>query len=142
MVSAPATGGLEGPEQVGAPVLPARRYREIRSARYPLGLPDRSDATVYVIGQGRALRAPALQQLMRRLAEGSGGRAFFSDNDARLQGIFEEIVDDLRHQYLLAYPAADHARDGEWHRIRVDVPGRNYAVRARLGYRIARADPK
>jgi hypothetical protein len=46
VVSAPATGGIEGPEQVDAPLLPARRYREIRSARYPLGLPDRSDETV------------------------------------------------------------------------------------------------
>lgn len=103
---------------------------------------EASDATVYMIGQGRALRAPALQQLMRKLAEGSGGRAFFSGNDARLEAIFEEIVQDLRHQYLLGYPAPDHARDGEWHRIRVEVPGRDYAVRARLGYRIARSDPK
>jgi len=103
---------------------------------------EASDATVYMIGQGRALRATALQQLMRQLAQGSGGRAFFSDNDARLETIFEEIVDDLRHQYLLAYPAPDHARDGEWHRIRVEVPGHDYSVRARAGYRIARPDPK
>lgn len=103
---------------------------------------EASDATVYMIGQGRALRARALQQLMRQLSEGSGGRAFFSDNETRLQAIFEEIIDDLRHQYLLAYPAPDHARDGQWHRLRVEVPGHNYAVRARLGYRIPRPDPK
>jgi Ca-activated chloride channel homolog len=103
---------------------------------------EASDATVYMIGQGRALRAPALQQLMRQLAQGSGGRAFFSDNDAALETIFQDIVEDLRHQYLLAYPAPDHARDGQWHRIRVEVPGRGYAVRARLGYRIARPEPQ
>jgi Ca-activated chloride channel family protein len=103
---------------------------------------ESSDATVYVIGQGRALRAPALQQLMRQLAEGSGGRAFFSDNDARLETIFQDILEDLRHQYLLAYPAPDDARDGQWHRIRVEVPGRGYSVRARLGYRIAKPDSK
>ena len=103
---------------------------------------EASDATVYMIGQGRALRAPALQHLMRRLAQGSGGRAFFSDNDAALETIFQDIIEDLRHQYLLAYPAPDHARDGNWHRIRVDVPGRGYNVRARLGYRIARPDPQ
>ena len=103
---------------------------------------ESSDATVYMIGQGRALHAKALQQLMRQLAQGSGGRAFFSDNDARLEAIFEEIIEDLRHQYLLGYPAPDHARDGEWHRIRVEVPGHDYSVRARLGYRIARPDPK
>jgi Ca-activated chloride channel family protein len=107
-----------------------------------LGRAEASDATVYMIGQGRALKAPALQQLMRQLAQGSGGRAFFSDNDARLEAIFQEIVEDLRHQYLLAYPAPDHARDGQWHRIRVEIPDRGYSVRARLGYRIARPNPQ
>jgi Ca-activated chloride channel family protein len=103
---------------------------------------ESSDATVYMIGQGRALRAPALQQLMRQLAQGSGGRAFFSADDDKLETVFQQIVEDLRHQYLLAYPAPDHARDGQWHRIRVEVPGRGYSVRARLGYRIARPDPQ
>ena len=107
-----------------------------------LGRAEASDATVYMIGQGRALKAPVLQQLMRQLAQGSGGRAFFSDNDARLEAIFHEIVEDLRHQYLLAYPAPDHARDGQWHRIRVEIPDRGYSVRARLGYRIARPNPQ
>jgi Ca-activated chloride channel family protein len=103
---------------------------------------ESSDATIYMIGQGRALKATPLQQLMRQLAAGSGGRAFFTDQDRKLEVIFQEIVDDLRHQYLLAYPAPDGARDGEWHRIRVDVPGRGYQVRARQGYRLARRNPQ
>ena len=103
---------------------------------------ESSDATVYVIGQGRALQAPALQKLMRQLAEGSGGRAFFTNQDTKLESIFQEIVEDLRHQYLLGYAAPDHARNGEWHRIRVDVPGRGHQVRARLGYRLARRNPQ
>jgi Ca-activated chloride channel family protein len=107
-----------------------------------LGRAEASDAAVYMIGQGRALKAPALQQMMRQLAQGSGGRAFFSDNEARLEAIFQEIIEDLRHQYLLVYPAPDHARDGQWHRIGVEIPGRGYSVRARLGYRIARPDPQ
>jgi hypothetical protein len=40
--------GTPAAGEVGRPSrsLDARHYREIRSARYPLGLPDRSDATV------------------------------------------------------------------------------------------------
>ena len=47
MADEPAAGGVGGPaaSRRDAP-LEARHYREIRSARYPLGLPDRSDATV------------------------------------------------------------------------------------------------
>jgi Ca-activated chloride channel family protein len=103
---------------------------------------ESSDATVYVIGQGRALKAPALQKLMRQLAEGSGGRAFFTNEETKLESIFQEIIEDLRHQYLLGYPAPDNARNGEWHKIRVDVPGRGHQVRARLGYRLARRNPQ
>jgi len=103
---------------------------------------EASDATIYMIGQGRALRAATLQQLMKQLAAGSGGRAFFSDDETKLDGIFHEIVEDLRHQYLLAYAPPDHARDGEWHRIRVEVPAQNYSVRARLGYRLVKRNPQ
>jgi VWFA-related protein len=103
---------------------------------------ESSDATIYMIGQGRALQAAALQQLMKQLAAGSGGRAFFSDDAAKLEGIFQQILDDLRHQYVLAYPPPASARDGEWHRIRVEVPGRDYSVRARQGYRLVKRNPQ
>ena len=102
---------------------------------------EASDATIYMIGQGRALKATSLQRLMQQLAAGSGGKAFFTDQDRKLEAIFQDIVEDLRHQYLLAYPAPDTLRNGEWHRIRVEVPGRNLQVRARLGYRLARRNP-
>ena len=59
-----------------------------------------------MIGQGRAIERHNLQQLMRRLTSVSGGRAFFSAQASKLETVFEEILEDLRHQYLLAYPAA------------------------------------
>ena len=103
---------------------------------------EASDATIYMIGQGRALKTTALQQLMQRLATGSGGRAFFTDQDTKLEAVFEEILAELRNQYVLAYPAPDNARNGEWHAIRVEVPGRGYTVRARLGYRLEQRNPQ
>jgi len=103
---------------------------------------EASDATIYVIGQGQALKNTVLQQLMQRLAAGSGGRAFFTAQDTKLESIFEDILADLRHQYVLAYPAPATARNGEWHAIRVEVPDRGHAVRARLGYRLARRNPQ
>ena len=98
--------------------------------------------TMYMIGQGRALKATALQQLLRQLARESGGRAFFSDQETKLEAIFDEILQDLRHQYLLSYAAPAHARDGAPHRIKVEVPNTGYNVRARLGYRLGTKDPQ
>jgi VWFA-related protein len=97
-----------------------------------------SDATIYAVGQGRAVNTPALQALMRKLATGSGGRAFFTEDPSRLDAIFEEILDDLRHQYLLSYPAPEDIRDGAFHTIRVEAGGGKYHVRARQGYRLSR----
>jgi Ca-activated chloride channel homolog len=95
-----------------------------------------SDATIYAIGQGRAVKSSELQRIMKQLSTVSGGRAFFTENAERLDAIFNEILDDLRHQYLLSYPAPNNERDGAWHRIRVEVTGGHH-VRARQGYRLA-----
>ena len=96
-----------------------------------------SDATIYVIGQGRAIRARDLQSILTRFATLSGGRAFFTEDVSRLDRFFEEILEDLSNQYLLSYPYPDLERDGQWHRIRVEVEG-GYHVRTRPGYRLMR----
>ena len=41
---------------------------------------EASDATIYVIGQGRAIRAPELQTILRRFATISGGQHFFTED--------------------------------------------------------------
>ena len=97
-----------------------------------------SDATIYAIGQGRAVEAPALQALMKRIASVSGGRAFFSGDVARLDAVFSDILEDLRNQYLLSYPAPDGRRTDQWHTIKVEVAGGRHTVRARQGYRLSR----
>lgn len=97
---------------------------------------EESDATIYAIGQGRATQNSELQTLMRRMAARSGGRAFFTHDKSQLDGIFNEILEDLRNQYLIAYPAPASTRDGKWHEIKVVVNSGKYKVRAREGYRL------
>lgn len=96
-----------------------------------------SDATIYAIGQGRAVGSPDLQKLLRRLATVSGGRSFFTENHVTLETSFGEILEDLRSQYLLAFVPSSSVRDGSWHKIRVEVAGGHH-VRARQGYRLTR----
>ena len=95
-----------------------------------------SDATIYAIGQGRAVQALALQTLLKQVSSGSGGRAFFSDDLSKLDAVFAEILDDLRNQYLLSFPAPDTSAGAEWHTIKVEVAGGKHSVRARQGYRL------
>jgi VWFA-related protein len=95
---------------------------------------ESSDALVYAIGQGRAPSVQELKKILERLAEKSGGRAFFEDLDG-LDGVFRDIIADLSNQYLLGYVPKDASRDSRWRELKVEVPGTGYDVRARRGYR-------
>ncbi len=95
---------------------------------------EMSDVVLYAIGQGRASTAKELKSVLERLAQRSGGRAFFEDADA-LDSVFGSILEELAAQYLLGFAPTDDTPDGSWHPITVEVPGRSYQVRARQGYR-------
>jgi VWFA-related protein len=96
---------------------------------------EASDVVLYPIGQGRAPKLEALKRVLERLAQKSGGRAFFENLD-ELDGVFSKIVEELSNQYLLGYPRPDSVNDGRWRKIRVEIPGRNVKVRTRQGYRV------
>jgi len=96
-----------------------------------------SATPVYVIAQGKGIREQRLKQVLDRIAGVSGGRAFYTDRIEQLAGVFAEIGEDLASQYLLAYAPGETVQDGSWRTIRVEVPAahKQYAVRARQGYR-------
>jgi VWFA-related protein len=93
-----------------------------------------SDVTLYMIGQGRGVTLDQLKRVMERLAEPTGGRAFFTDSIDELHDAFTELLDELSNQYLLGYTSTNTKRDEAWRRIKVDVDGQ-HDVRARQGYR-------
>jgi Ca-activated chloride channel homolog len=83
------------------------------------------------------------RETLKRLAEATGGRAFFPDGAAGVSEAFERIALELRHQYSIGYRPSNFAADGRWRRVRVWVtppPGvRRLHVRAKEGYF---ADPR
>lgn len=97
---------------------------------------ERSDAVVYTIGLGRGTREDALKRILETLATTSGGRAFMTERAERLDRAFSQILDELGHQYLVAYSPSNARRDGTWRKIEVTVDG-GHTVRARQGYRAA-----
>ena len=102
---------------------------------------EASDATIYMIGQGRALQASALQQLMKQLAAGSGGRAFFSDEDSEARDDLPGNRRGSPSPVLLGIPRPTTRATAESHRIRVEVPGRGTSARPD-GYRMSRNKPQ
>ena len=68
---------------------------------------------------------------LRSLANWTGGELFISSAPAHASVSARQIVDELRHQYVLAFAAS--ARPG-WHPLEVRARNRNLVVRARAGY--------
>jgi len=74
-------------------------------------------------------------EILKSLAEETGGRAFFPYHVDDLDQSFQDISEELRNQYSLAYNPMNHAFDGRYHRIRVETPEhKGFQVRARRGY--------
>jgi VWFA-related protein len=73
--------------------------------------------------------------ILKDLAEETGGRAFFPYHVDDLDQSFQDIGDELRNQYSIAYNPTNYQLDGKYHKIRIEVPEhKGYQVRARRGY--------
>ncbi len=59
--------------------------------------------------------------LINKLASETGGRAFFPESVADLPQIANEIVRDLRTQYVIAYNPTNKTQDGSYRAIKVTV---------------------
>jgi VWFA-related protein len=97
---------------------------------------EASDVTLYMIGQGRGLTLDALKKVLERLSRPTGGRALFTDSIDELHDAFNDLLDELSHQYLLGYPPTNDVRDNTLRRIKVTLDG-PYQIRARQSYRAA-----
>jgi Ca-activated chloride channel homolog len=75
---------------------------------------------------------------MTELAEASGGRSLSPRGRTfELANICNEIVKNLKNQYLIGYRSTNDARDGKWRNVRVKLDPPNSVklnVRSRTGY--------
>jgi VWFA-related protein len=98
--------------------------------------------TIYTVdvtpigGQVASQRPQEVQArgVLRGLAEKSGGRFFSSKGGADLNEAFTQIVDEIGHQYTIAYSSTNAKRDGTWRKIGVSCARRDVKLRARDGY--------
>jgi Ca-activated chloride channel family protein len=89
-----------------------------------------STATVYAIGLGANVDHEALQ----RVADASGGAAYFPADVAALPDEYRRVVDDLRRRYVVTYTSTNAARDGNWRSVRIVARSPGFVIRSRGGY--------
>ena len=70
---------------------------------------------------------------LRSLADGTGGRSIILNSLGELLSAYEDIANELKSQYALAYRPSDPAKPGEWRKIEVRAKGAK-EVRTKPGY--------
>ena len=76
----------------------------------------------------------ASERNLSELTRSTGGRLYRPQSFAALGGLYNEIADELRHQYALYYTPTSPARDGRFRRVKVEVPTRDCEISTRVGY--------
>jgi VWFA-related protein len=101
----------------------------------------RNEVMIFTVGVGHRLDAQmdfegkqSLETVLKSLAEETGGRAIFSSRSWQIRKAFDEVAQDLRHQYSLAYVPDDRRHDGTWRDIRVTVAKSGLKATTRHGY--------
>jgi len=82
---------------------------------------QKADALIYAIGIGDRYQFNVNEGALRKIAEQTGGRAYFPQHERDLRDAFSQIQKDLREQYLVAYSPTNKARDGSYRKIEIEV---------------------
>jgi Ca-activated chloride channel family protein len=94
------------------------RLREEDVQIFVIGFVNELDKDAGLIRKSPKEKAVAL---INKLATETGGRAFFPESISDLPQIANEIIRDLRTQYVIAYNPTNKTQDGSFRAIRVTV---------------------
>jgi VWFA-related protein len=96
---------------------------------------QRAEAIVYTISTNISGVKGQGDKVLERIADATGGRAFFPFQIRDVAADFAEIQNELRSQYAVSYKPGDFKADGHYRTIEIVANDRkNLRVRSRRGY--------
>lgn len=96
---------------------------------------QRAEAIVYTISTNVSGTKGPGDKVMERIADATGGRAFFPFQIRDVANAFAEIQEELRSQYAVSYKPADLKADGHYRTIEIVANDKkNLRVRSRRGW--------
>ena len=100
-----------------------------------LEMAQKADVVIYAISTNIKREDSDGDKVLRYLTEETGGQAFFPFKISDLDQNFENIANELRHQYNVFYRPEPLKADGLYHPVTVRAKGRkDLVIRARKGY--------
>jgi len=105
---------------------------------------QKNEVTIYGISTNSAAYFGSKEQdrgdkTLKRFSEETGGKPFFPFKVQDLAVSFQDIGEELRSQYTIAYRPSNNKADGTFRKIRIDVADKRYKARSRNGYYAPRA---
>jgi VWFA-related protein len=95
---------------------------------------QRAETIVYAISTNWTPSRGKGDDVLQKISEATGGRAFYPPSVEEISNGFNSIEEELRSQYDLTYTPADFKADGAFRTIYLFANDRRYQVRARKGY--------
>ncbi|MHB1022271.1 MAG: VWA domain-containing protein [Acidobacteriaceae bacterium] len=95
---------------------------------------QRAETIIYAISTNIGPSKDRGDDVLKKLTEATGGRAFFPTQMEDIAIHFHNIEEELRSQYSLAYKPADFKADGSFRTIYLVAMDPRYKVRVSKGY--------
>jgi len=107
---------------------------DVRAVAEDEGIP------IYVISTAEVNKDPISSGVFRRIAQRTGGKAYWARTWQKQVEAFEDIREDMSNSYTITYYPAPNPNEG-FRKISVDIttdPGKKWRVHSRPGYRPSR----
>jgi VWFA-related protein len=95
---------------------------------------QRAETIVYAISTNVSPSKDKGDDVLKAIADATGGRAFYPTRIEDVATGFTNIEEELRSQYLLEYIPADFKQDGSFRTIYLHALDERYHVRTHTGY--------
>ena len=82
---------------------------------------QKAEAVIYCIGIGDNFTNGVDRGSLSKVAERTGGRAFFPRDEVDLRKAFQQIQEEMRSQYLVSYEPSNPALDGSYRTIEMKL---------------------
>jgi len=101
-----------------------------------LDISRRSSATVYTIGIYDENDPDRNPRVLRKIAESSGGRAYFPKSLANLDEVWQDIANEIRSQYTIGYVPGKNTGGASYRSVKIIATqsGKSLNVTTREGY--------
>ena len=103
-----------------------------------IDMAQRAEVIIYTISTSLVERHTKGDDDLRKLADATGGRAFFPMKLDDVVTAFSDIQEELRSQYSISYRPDQFVANGQFRPIQIVTDSKKYKVRAKKGYYVSK----